>query len=74
MFQAYGYTKEQMEEELLKNQSKTEEVYYSAIQEAEAAMAQAKQQLDQIDAQLLAVQSGQEAYEIKATASATVLN
>lgn len=69
MFQAYGYTKEQMEEELLKNQSKTEEVYYSAIQEAEAAMAQAKQQLDQIDSQLLAVQSGQEAYEIKATAS-----
>lgn len=45
MFQAYGYTKEQMEEELLKNQSKTEEVYYSAIQEAEAAMAQEVNQI-----------------------------
>ena len=69
MFQLYGYTDEQIEKELIKNQGKINEIYYSAIQSAESNMAQAKQQIASIEAQLAAVNSGQMAYEVKATAS-----
>ena len=68
-YKAYGYTDEQIEAELLKNQGKINEIYYSAIQSAESNMAQAKQQIASIEAQLAAVNSGQMAYEVKATAS-----
>lgn len=68
-YKAYGYTDEQIEAELLKNQGKVNEIYYSAIRSAESNMAQAKQQIASIEAQLAAVASGQMAYEVKATAS-----
>lgn len=68
-YKAYGYTDEQIEAELLKNQGKINEIYYSAIQSAESNMEQAEQQIASIDAQLAAVTSGQSAYEVKATAS-----
>ena len=69
LLQAYGYTKEQIEQELIKNQKETEKIYYSAIEEAESTITQAKQQIENIDAQLLAIQIGQSAYEVKATAA-----
>lgn len=68
-YKAYGYTDEQIETELVKNQGKIDEIYYSAIQSAENAIEQAKQQIASIDAQLVAVSSGQSAYEVKATAT-----
>lgn len=68
-YKAYGYTDEQVEAELVKNQGKIDEIYYSAIQSAESAIEQAKQQIASIDAQLAAVSSGQSAYEVKATAT-----
>lgn len=68
-YKAYGYTDEQIEAELIKNQGKIDEIYFSAIQSAESAIEQAKQQIASIDAQLVAVSSGQDAYEVKATAS-----
>lgn len=68
-YKAYGYTNEQIEAELLKNQGKIDEIYYSTIQEAESTIEQAKQQIASIDAQLAAVSSGQSAYEVKATAT-----
>lgn len=68
-YKAYGYTDEQIEAELIKNQGKIDEIYYSAIQSAESNMEQAEQQIASIDAQLAAVTSGQAAYEVKATAS-----
>lgn len=68
-YKAYGYTDEQIEAELLKNQGKINEIYYSAIQSAESNMEQAEQQIVSIDAQLAAVTSGQAAYEVRATAS-----
>lgn len=68
-YQAYGYTEEQIEAELIKNQGKIDEIYYSAIQSAENAMEQAKLQVASIDAQLAAVESGQAAYDVKATAT-----
>lgn len=68
-YKVYGYTDEQIESELVKNQGKIDEIYYSAIQTAESAIEQAKQQIASIDAQLAAVSSGQSAYEVKATAT-----
>lgn len=68
-YQAYGYSEEQIEAELIKNQGKVDEIYYSAIQSAESAMEQAKQQISSIDAQLAAVSGGQAAYEVKAAST-----
>lgn len=68
-YKAYGYTDEQIEAELIKNQGKIDEIYYSAIQSAESNMEQAEQQIASIDAQLAAVTSGQSAYEVRATAT-----
>lgn len=68
-YEVYGYTEEQIEAEIIKNQGKIDEIYYSAIQSAENAMEQAKQQIASINAQLAAVSSGQAAYDVKATTS-----
>lgn len=65
-YQAYGYTEEQIQAELEKNQGKIAEIYYSAIQSAENIKKEAKQQMDAIDAQLAAVGSGQAEYNVKA--------
>ncbi len=66
-YKLYGYTDEQIEAELVKNQGKINEIYYSAIQSAESTIEQARQQIASIDAQLAAVSSGQATYEVKAT-------
>lgn len=68
-YKSYGYTDEQIEAELHKNQGKINELYYSAIQSAESNIEQAELQIASIEAQLAAVNSGQTAYEVKATAS-----
>ena len=68
-YKAYGYTDEQIENELIKNQGKISEIYYSAIQEAENAISEAELQIASIDSQLSAIKSGQSAYEVKATTS-----
>ncbi len=65
-YQAYGYSEEQIQAELEKNQGKIAEIYYSAIQSAENIKKEAKQQIDSIDAQLAAVGSGQAEYSVKA--------
>lgn len=68
-YQAYGYTDEQIQAQLETNQGKIDEVYYSAIQTAESKIAEANLQIESIDAQLAAVNNGQDAYEVKATTS-----
>lgn len=68
-YQAYGYTDDQIQAQLETNQGKIDEVYYSAIQSAEAKIEEANLQIASIDAQLAAVISGQDAYEVKATTS-----
>lgn len=67
MYQAYGYSKEQIENELVKNQGKISEIYYNAIQSAENMIKEAELQIASIEAQLTAVDSGQEEYSVKAT-------
>lgn len=68
-YKAYGYSDEQIEEELKKNQSKIIQIYYETIQSAENAIADAKLQLASIDSQLVAIKSGQNAYVVIASAS-----
>lgn len=68
-YQAYGYTEEQIQKELEKNQGKISEIYYSAIQSAENTMKEAKAQIASIDAQLAAVGSGQAEYSVKAAST-----
>lgn len=65
-YQTYGYTDEQIERELVKNQEKRAEIYYSAIQSAENSIKEAQLQIASIEAQLAAVGSGQLEYSVKA--------
>ena len=69
MYQAYGYSEEQIENELEKNQGKVSEIYYSAIRSAENMVQEAQTQIDAIDAQLLAIGSGQAEYSVKAAST-----
>ncbi|RDU21883.1 HlyD family secretion protein [Anaerosacchariphilus polymeriproducens] len=71
-YKAYNYTQEQIEQEFLKNQSKIEELYHSAIKAAEDSIQQAQTQLDSIDAQLGAVGSGKENYVVIANATGKI--
>ena len=69
MYQTYGYTEEQIETELEKNQGKLSEIYYSSIQSAENAIKEAKAQISSIDAQLAAIGSGQAEYSVRAVST-----
>ena len=68
-YRAYGYTDEQIEGELLKNQGKISEIYYSVIQSTENSIKEAELQISSIDAQLAAIESGQSEYTVKAVSS-----
>lgn len=68
-YKAYGYSDEQIEAELVKAQSKKSELYYAALQSAENAKKDIKNQLDSIDAQMSVIGSGKSEYEIKATST-----
>ncbi|MCD8248457.1 MAG: HlyD family secretion protein [Lachnospiraceae bacterium] len=68
-YASYGYTDEQIEAEILKNQGKISEIYYTAIQTAENSIVEAEAQIDSIDAQVSALESGQDEYVVRATAS-----
>lgn len=72
VYRAYGYTEEQIEAELAKNQGKIAELYYSAIQSAENTIKEAKQQIEAIEAQLAAISNGQAEYSVKAVVNGTL--
>ena len=59
-YKAYGYTEEQIENQLVINQAKVSEIYYNAIHSAENSIADANTQLDSLKAQKLAVNEGKE--------------
>lgn len=71
-YQVYGYTKEQIENQMLVNQAKITEIYYSAIQSAENSILEAQTQLAGIDSQLLALNQGQSEYIITASQPGTI--
>lgn len=68
-YAAYGYSTEQIEAEIEKNQGKISQVYYDAIKSAQGSIDEAKLQIESIEAQLSAVNVGQDEYVVTATAS-----
>ena len=68
-YKAYGYTDEQIEIEIEKNQAKLVEIYHSAIHSAENGANECQGQIASIDAQLAALKTGKRSYEVVASAS-----
>lgn len=71
-YKAYGYTEEQIENQLKTNHAKITEIYYSAISTAEMSIAEAQSQIDAIDAQISALKEGQGEYSIAANESGVI--
>lgn len=71
-YKAYGYTEEQIENQLKTNQAKITEIYYSAISTAEMSIAESQSQIDAIDAQISALKEGQGEYSIAANESGVI--
>lgn len=71
-YAAYGYSDEQIEAELSKNEGKISQIYYDSIASAKKAIEDAKLQIESIDAQLTAIGTGKDEYAVKATASGTL--
>lgn len=63
---AYGYSEEQIENQLILNQSKVSEIYYNAVQSAENSIVEAKTQIDSIESQKMAINEGKEEYKVTA--------
>ncbi|MCR5608189.1 MAG: HlyD family secretion protein [Lachnospiraceae bacterium] len=68
----YGYTKEQIENEIKKNEAKIAEVYHNAIWNADNSINECKSQIASIDAQLSAILDGEKQFVIKAAADGIV--
>ena len=65
-YKSYGYTDEQIEAEIKKNEAKISEIYYSLIKTVEVSIDEVNLQLSSINSQLSAIESGQTEYCIKA--------
>jgi hypothetical protein len=72
MLKMYGYTDEQIAAEVEKSEGKVSELYYSAIHAAEEQILQAQTQIEAIDAQLGAVETGQSDYLVTANESGRI--
>lgn len=68
-YKSYGYSDEQIENEIKKNQAKIEEIYHSTIKTVESSINEVSLQIASIDSQLSAIESGQTEYSIKASNS-----
>ncbi len=71
-YATYGYTEEQIESELKKEEGKVSQLYYDAIKNAESAISEAELQIEGINSQLAAIGLGKGALAIKASASGTI--
>lgn len=67
-----GYTDAQINNELEKSKNKVQEIKNSSIKSAEDAVLQAQCQLDSINAQVAALESGQEEYVVTANETGNV--
>ena len=68
----FGYTEEQIAEEQEKNQAAINEIYYTEINQAEAAVKQYEEEIQMIEGQLLALETGLLDYQVKAPASGRI--
>lgn len=71
-YQAYGYTTEQIEAQLIANEAKITELYYSTINSTEGAILEANNQIASIDAQLNALGEGESEYSVRASETGVI--
>lgn len=71
-YKVFGYSDEQIQEEMNKNQAKITELYYSSIQAAEGSVLELEMQIASIDAQMTALNEGQGEYTVTANASGII--
>jgi multidrug resistance efflux pump len=69
---SYGYTDAQIEQQIITAQEKMDELYNTAVLNAEQSKQEAQSQLDALNAQLGAVQTGQSDYTVTANASGRI--
>ncbi len=72
LYENYGYSDEQIENEINKNESKNSQIYYETIESAQKAIEDAELQIASIDSQLAAIGTGKDEYAVKATATGTI--
>ncbi len=66
-YKSYGYSDEQIEKEIVKNQGKISEIYYSTLKGVEDSILNYQNEISSIDVQLEAVGNGQEEYKVTAS-------
>lgn len=71
-YRQYGYTEEQIKQEVIKNESKIEELYFTTLQEINQQIMAINGEIDKLNIQKNAIEKGKAEYQIKATASGTV--
>lgn len=71
-YQSYGYTKEQIEAEIVKNEGKISEIYHSTLKGIQDAIQQRQNEIDGVEVQLEAVGSGQKEYHVTANATGKI--
>ena len=68
-FENIGYSEEQIEAQIIINQNKIAEIYYSTLASVEQTILQYKQQIEEINIQINSIDSGKTEYVITANAS-----
>lgn len=72
MMKAYGYTQEQINDEVKKNDTKKEQRYYTELQNIESRISELDMQISTATSQSEAITEGQNGYSIKATSSGKI--
>lgn len=71
-YKNYGYTDEQIADEIKKNEEKISEIYYNTLQTVSASVSQVNAQIEDLKVQMAAINNGKEDYIIKADTSGIV--
>lgn len=69
MMEAYGYTDEQIENEIVRNQNLISEIYYSTLMEIEESILNYQTQVNSIELKLKAIEDGLTEYVVTANES-----
>ena len=69
---AFGYTDEQIAEEVKKNEAAKDQLYYSTLQTIDSNITGAQDQIDVLNIQIVAAEEGASKYTVKANSSGIV--
>jgi multidrug efflux pump subunit AcrA (membrane-fusion protein) len=71
-YQQYNYTVEQIEQEAKKNESKIEELYFTALQDINQSLVNINTEIEKLSIQEDTLLKGRSEYQVKASSSGTV--